>query len=346
MAIGVGVVGAGSVNIATSAHLPAIQMVRELELKALCDVNEAGVKALAQRYGVDAYTDYGAMLKREDIQMIQVCTPDYLHAEHTIKAAEAGKHVLCQKPMALSVRECAAMRAAVTRAGVQFMCVQSNRYSDPYRTIKHHIDDGRIGAVRWVKYSFKGRFFPYPKESYHRKAMSKGQLLHNGPHWVDLVSCFVGDTPVEVCAISLAHYPTDDRLETDNYYLSHMRFPSGAMATVEMNLLMLDPPGFPARTSVEVVGTHGRITLGTDRPPALEVFAGRRIERPAAAASQGTPEAFAELMRDFVRAIVEKGPPPIPMDWSIAVTRTCLAALRSIEVGGPIQLTEAGDGAL
>ncbi len=334
MPIGVGVLGAGGINVATSAHLPAIKLVPELELKAICDVNAVGVKRFADQYGVDGYTDFEQLLERDDIQMIQVCTPDFLHAEHTVKAAKAGKHVLCQKPLAVSMEECQAIRAAAQESGVSVMTMQSDRGSDLYLGVKRALERGDIGEVLWVKHASKRRFFPYPEGSYHRKA-EYNQFLHNGMHPVDMVCWLMGETPIEVCGMSSRHYPTDDRLEGDNYYLSQMRFASNAMALVEMNLMMIDPPGFPPRTSLEIVGSKGTLTLSLDTLPAFEVFTGGKIVRRPSVAVDNAPLAFARVMQGFARSILAGTPPPIPLDWSIAVLDTCLSTLESIERGEP-----------
>ena len=79
--------------------------IPEVELVAICDVNEEGLRRYADQYQVAAYTDCCELLRRDDIEMAQISTPDYVHAEQTIMAAEAGKHILCQKPMAITRAE-------------------------------------------------------------------------------------------------------------------------------------------------------------------------------------------------------------------------------------------------
>jgi predicted dehydrogenase len=336
--IGVGVVGAGSVNIATSSHLPAIMQVPELRLVALADIQSDGVQRYAEQYGVDWYTDYKEMLARPDIQMIQICTPDFLHAEQVVIAAEAGKHILCQKPLAVSVSELQAMKQAVIKAGVQFMAVQSTRYQQGFRALGAVVKSGAIGQVRYVRYASRGRFFTYPEGSYYRTAASGGQFVHNGPHAVDLVCALLGETPEEVCAMAQSHYPTDDRLETENYWLTQLRFPSGASATVEMNLLMLDPPGYPPQIELEVVGTKGILNIGVDSRPTIELFAKGNMQYLSIEKRNHADDPFVLLMQEFAQAIISGTPAPIPMDFSMAVNEACLKTVTSARQNKPERL--------
>src|SRR5579883_1266604 len=117
----VGLIGAGT--IANSAHLPAIaQLHDELELVAVADVRGEAAEKAAREYGAeDWYTDYRQLLARPDIDMVDICTPEFLHGEQVVAAAEAGKHILCEKPMANSLADADAMIEAARRNKVKFM---------------------------------------------------------------------------------------------------------------------------------------------------------------------------------------------------------------------------------
>lgn len=334
---GVGVVGAGGANIATSAHLPAMELVPEVELVALCDMNEDGVREYAGRFGAEAYTDYSSMLERDDVHMVHVCTPDQFHAAHTIQAAEAGKHVLCQKPMALSMDEANAMREAVTRAGVKFQCCQNMRWMPRSLRLKQLIDGGAIGDPVYGKYSTKGRFYSYPENSFYRKEESGGQFVHNGMHIVDLLSWLINALPSQVYGMTRQHYPTDDRLETDNYIMSHIRFDSGALGAVEKNLMMLDPPGFPPQEEFVIIGTKGMLSAGDSDNVGGELFSDGAVSF-TRGSSQGSVEAFAKMIQDFANCIIDDRPPSIPIDHSARVLEACLATLESAAAGQPKEL--------
>jgi len=335
--IGVGVVGAGGPNVATSSHLPAMASLAEVELVAICDVNEGGVREYAQKYGVEAYTDYAKMLERDDIQMVQVCTPDQFHAEHTILAAEAGKHVLCQKPMALSMDEARAMGDAITRNGVKFQCCQNMRWMPRSQRLKQLVDSGAVGDPVYVRHSTKGRFFSYPETSFYRKRGSGGQFVHNGMHTVDLVSWLMRALPTQAYGMTTRHYPTDDKLETGNYIMSHLQFDNGALGAVELNLMMLDPAGFPPQEEFTIVGSKGTISAGDSDHVGGELFSGGAYTFTRGSA-QGSVESFAAMIQDFAQCIIEDRPPTISLEHSTRVLEACLATLESANTGQPKEL--------
>ena len=336
--LGLAIIGAGRPNIATQNHLPALAHVPQARLVALHDVDEAGVREYAAQYGAEAYTDLDAMLAREDVEAVIIASPDQFHAAHAIQVARAGKHILCQKPLALSLEEARTMREAVLAAGVLFSAVQSLRYEVAARKAKELILAGEIGQPVYAAYSVKGRFYSYPEGSFYRKAESGGQFLHNGPHYVDLLSWLMDSLPCRVYGQSLAHYPTDDRLETDNYTLCALDFESGGFGRIEQNLTMLDPPGFPQRDETRIIGTHGTIAWGTGVSACVEVFAGGVTQnlQPVGVPPQEGP--FVLLTSDFVLAALGEQPPAISMDWSFRVLEACLGTLESCRTGEPVTL--------
>ena len=340
--IGVAVIGAGGSNIATGRHLPALRRVPHAKVVALHDIKADGVAHYAAQYEAEAYTDLGAMLTRDDVDLVIVASPDSFHAEHTIAAVRAGKHVLCEKPIALSLEEALAMRQAVRQAGVKFMACQSLRYEPAARQAGRLIQAGEIGQPVYGGYAVKGRFHPYPGDSEYRARKTKGQFLHNGMHYVDLLSWLLQAEPTRAFGVSRQHYPTDDRLETDNYTLALLQFSSGALGRVEHNLMMIDPPGFPRREETRVMGTEGNLAFGNSLGGSLEVFAadGFQVLQPATL----TPweDSFALLTRDLVEAIIEDRAPPISMDYSIRVLEACLGVVESCETGQPVQLGSGG----
>jgi hypothetical protein len=113
--LGIGVIGCGT--IANSAHLPAIRHLSDrLRLVAVADVREEQAARAAREFGAEAYyTDYRQLLARPDIAIVDICTPEFLHREQVVAAAEAGKHILCEKPMADSIEAADAMLAAAAR---------------------------------------------------------------------------------------------------------------------------------------------------------------------------------------------------------------------------------------
>jgi len=131
--IKVGLIGCG--NIGAGGHLPAYAHVPEAELVAVCDAVGELAHAAAERSGAAAYTDYRRLLEREDIRVVDICVPTYLHAQAAIAAIETGKHVLCEKPMVHTLEAADAMIKAAQKAGVKLMIGQVRRFDHRYTSI-------------------------------------------------------------------------------------------------------------------------------------------------------------------------------------------------------------------
>ncbi len=146
--LAIAIVGCG--NIAR-AHASAIGQLRGVELAACCDLDEARARALAQANDVDrVYSRLGDVLKEESIDAVALCLPHDLHCKAALAAARAGKHVLCEKPMAISLTEADQMLRAARRAKVTLMVGQILRFRKSYRTARDIIRSGRIGQPRHV----------------------------------------------------------------------------------------------------------------------------------------------------------------------------------------------------
>ncbi len=259
------VVGAGCPNIATSNHLPAISQTPSVELVALCDINAEGVKKEAEKWGVRYYTDICDLLKDEEIELVDICTPDQFHCEHTILSARAGKHILCEKPMAISLEQADKMIEAIRSSGVKFMTGHQRRFSNRLSGMKEAIDEGKIGEPVFGRVAFKGAFFPYPKGSFYYTKESGGQFVHNGPHLVDTLFFLMGQEQAEkVYKKTRSFYPPDsEKMETDNYTSVTIMFPNGSIGSVEQNLMIINPRGYPTREEILIIGTEGAISWNT-----------------------------------------------------------------------------------
>ena len=141
----VGLVGTGGIS---NAHMTAyLNHPDRVQLTAVCDIAEPLAQEYAKKTGVEAvYTDFDKMLREADIDAVDNCTGHAQHAPLTIAAAEAGKHVIVEKAMALTVQECRDMIAAADKAGVTLMVAQHLRYSPEARAVKSFIDEGKLGV--------------------------------------------------------------------------------------------------------------------------------------------------------------------------------------------------------
>jgi predicted dehydrogenase len=352
------VIGTGS--IAAGAHLPAIAKLGDLlELVAVADTRPEVAQLVGQRYGVDAYEDYRDLLGRSDIDLVDICTPEFLHAEQTIAAAAAGKHVFCEKPMAASVAEADAMIEACERAGVRLMVGHSRRFTPRYMQIRAAIDAGELGEVRFVRENERrpsafpsapadpvsmwtapdaaGVAKPWTKLA----AYTYGAAMTNAVHEMDLMRWFAGSEPEAVYADSRI---TDPEGEAPDFLTCLVRFANGAVGASEIvNRL---PPDYPIYHQTEVIGDAGSATALDSAMAPLAAGGASGFAYPGNwGALLHVDFAYENELRGFAEAIVREE--PVPMDpWEARqALAMSLAAVRSSSEGRWVAMSElAPDG--
>lgn len=198
--ITIAVIGCG--NIANSAHIPAYIENKKAKIKYFCDIIEERAQTAVKKYecGI-AITDYKKALEDPEIDAVSVCTPNNVHAQISIDALNAGKHVLCEKPAARTYEEAVTMQQAQHKTGKILNIGVVNRFNDGVNTIKRIIDQGELGDVFHVYVSFRShRSIPGMGGAFTTKAIAGGgALIDWGVHFLDIVMYCCGDpTPVTV----------------------------------------------------------------------------------------------------------------------------------------------------
>lgn len=196
----VGIVGAGGI---TRAHLPAyLERPDRVQLNAVCDLVEPLAQELAKKASIDAvYLDIQEMLRDADIEAVDICTTHNSHAPLAIAAAEAGKHVIVEKPMAISVQECRDMIAAAETAGTTLMVAQHLRYAPEARAAKRLLDDGKLGTIEAVRTELFGggmrgrRRRRRQGERWMQDARRSGggMMMSEQVHHIDLLRYYAGN---------------------------------------------------------------------------------------------------------------------------------------------------------
>ncbi len=197
-----------------------------LETKAMCDVDRATLDAAAKDYPhALATTDWREVVARDDVDIVYVATPDQFHAEMTIAAAKAGKHVLCEKPMALSVDECAEMIRVADACGVKLMVGQVCRFAPGFVMAKKLIDDGLVGDLFFVESEYAHDYAHIAGVGGWRKTPNRHGIVGGGCHAVDLLRWIAGnveevfaysnqkmlvDWPVADCTIATLKFAAND----------------------------------------------------------------------------------------------------------------------------------------
>ena len=187
--IRVGVIGCGDIS---HSHLRSYAKSGRAQIVAVADPIQAVAEARAQEYGANAFTDCADMLRTEELQAVSICTPPPSHREITEQAAAHGLHVLCEKPLAMSVAEGQAMVAAAKRANVHLLTAFCNRFYTPIAKAKEWIDAGKLGPLHHFRLRFAGvelmagTWLSDP-------AQGGGILWESGQHYVDLFRYLVGE---------------------------------------------------------------------------------------------------------------------------------------------------------
>lgn len=319
--LGAAIVGCRAV---APLHAKALARARGARLVAVCDVDPEPARALAQPYDADVLTDFDAVLARDDVDLVHIVTPDEMHAPMAIAAAEAGKHALVEKPIAMTLGELDAMAAAADRAGVRMMCAQSLRFKPKFRAVTQAVRDGRIGRPVFARMgSPSSPFWTREKWAEHGYDSVRGPdwlLMHNGMHQFDFLSQLFDSFPTEVYTVS---HPGQDWLRVHEYVAVNIRFGSGAIVLSEENRIM-QPAGHPFHCDCYVVGDRGTLDASDRATFSMSAYSARGMEFPGAHVAAGDAEAaFAAEVQAIVDAIVEDREPDIPLSF----TRRVLAAL-------------------
>ena len=226
----VGVVGLGA---AAGQILPVFDSLPEVELAGVADVRADLVAATSARYGVPGFASLEAMCDGDLVDAVWVATPNTLHAEHTIAAAERGKHVICEKPMAVSLAECDAMIEATRRNGVKLVQGHSKIYETPIRLMRTIIESGDLGPVFSVNTWNYNDWLLRPRLTTEvQTALGGGVVYRQGPHQVDIVRCLAGGKAKSVRAVTGRWQPG---FETEGNFTALLEFDSGAAATLVFN---------------------------------------------------------------------------------------------------------------
>ena len=198
------------------AHIRGIFNNPNATLTAICDNNEEFAIACAKEFNLDKYyLDYDKMLADENIDVVIVCTPDQVHRDYTIKALKAGKHVLCEKPMAQKLEDCKAMVAAAKETGMKLMIGQVCRKAPGFVKAKELVDSGEIGELFFVESEYAHDYARIPGIGGWRvdPVNLRHPVIGGGCHAIDLLRWIAGN-PTEVAAFAnrkmLTTWPVDD----------------------------------------------------------------------------------------------------------------------------------------
>ena len=333
--INVGIIGCGA---AATLHVKGYLNSQMANIVALSDRRIDRAKSLAEKFGlsnVKIFEDYEDLLKCGEIEAVSICTPHYLHAEMTLKAAEYKKHVLCEKPISTSLKQADEMINACKKSGVKLGVSYQFRFTPDIQKTKKEFDEGEFGIPIYGEAFVK--WYRSDEAYYHADDVAKswrgmqateggGALITQAIHFIDLLQWIMG--PVEY--LHGIYATRSHRIEVEDIGVACLKFKSGALGLVlgsvslrpEENWLAI----YGSKKSV-VIGSDNRITRKWEENP-----------KTVYEEEESPPYGHDGIIKDFLRAIVEDRDPAIPGEEARKSLEIVIAIYRAHQTGRRIYL--------
>lgn len=350
--LNIGIIGAG--NIA-EVHMTAYQKNPNVELYAICDTNPQRLEAMGEKYGVRRrFTDYHDLLALEELDAVSICTWNAAHAPCAIAALKAGKHVLCEKPMATNAQAAMEMEQAARESGKLLMIGFVRRYGDDCKLLQELTDSGFFGDLYYAKATYLRRYGS-PGGWFSNKAYSGGgPLIDLGVHVIDLVSYLAGKPkPVSVYGATFQKLGDQDGIRDSKDYVAAsdqymekvfdvedlaaamIRFDNGLVLSVEASFSLNLKED---RGEIELFGTQG----GAKLSPGLELYSqmgGHMVNlQPARPDVCTFGDMFSHEIDHFVDCIQNGTPCISPAADGVSIMRILDAIYESARTGHEVLL--------
>ncbi|MBT5832454.1 MAG: Gfo/Idh/MocA family oxidoreductase [Candidatus Latescibacteria bacterium] len=346
----VGIIGVGGI---AGTHIPGWVASEDAELVAGCDMDESVLQEWGKKHNVQKlYTDPNDMFADSDIDIVDVCTPNNYHAPLSIGALNAGKHVICEKPLAPKPDQIQEMIAARDKSGKLLMCAQSSRFAGSSLAMKAEVDKGVLGDVYHARCWMLRRSGVPGRPGFIMKEHSGGgPCIDIGVHVLDLTLWLMGNPkPVAVTGVAraeLAHQPgafsvmgrgggdLADMFDVEDFAAAFVRFENGATLILETSWMLHH--GQTSDRQIWLYGTQGGAHL-----PNCEIYhTDNETKQHYNYKLQNTDhkmKAHALECVEFARAITEGKPSPVPAEQSLQVMAILDGIYRSQEAGKELVL--------
>jgi UDP-N-acetylglucosamine 3-dehydrogenase len=329
MAIKVAVVGAGTMG---TVHSDAYTRIPGVELVGIVDIRQDVANRLATARGTQAYTRLKDVIEAANPDVVDVCVPTYLHRELVEEAAQAGRHVICEKPIARTLEDARAMIETCQRQGVKLYIAHVVRFFPEYRRAYELVTSGAIGRVGMAR-AMRGGAFPTAWEDWYANVAKSGTLIVDAMiHDFDFLRWCFGEVRRVYAKSQLGR----DVARSDHALVS-LRFENGVIAHVEGTWAY--PSGF--RTELEIAGSDGLIQHSSEDSAPIQT-ASRQLGTVAAGVE--VPESpllknpYQVELEHFVDCLSSGKEPIVTAEDAYKALEISLAALHSAQTGEPVYL--------
>jgi predicted dehydrogenase len=343
--IGVGIIGAG--GIARGVHIPGYQKLPNARVIAVSDPFEGARTSAAEQFGIEStYDDFNEMLQRDDIHVVSVTTPNFLHAEATIAALEAGKHVLCEKPLAMNAQEGEAMVEAARRTGNKLMCGFHFRFTPEVQCLKRFAESGSFGDMYYARtQALRRRGIPGWGMFINKEKNGGGPLIDIGVHMLDSTLHVLGfPKPIAVSGqtyqkfgkrkdvLGLMGQWDYKNFTVEDFAVGLIRFENGSTLTLESSFMANMEES--DKMTFQIFGDKGGATFN---PLKMHTEQNKTLLDITPRYLPSGVQPHAEQIKSFVDSVINDKPVYTPGEEALEVTRIIDAIYESSEAGREIR---------
>lgn len=319
--LGIGVVGLGAIG---GKHVSMLKNLREANIVGVSDLNQDLVNKTIAGTAIQGYTDYRQLLARPDLEAVIIATPDHLHKDITIEAAQAGKHILVEKPIATTVEDGEAMIDAANKANVKLMVGFTLRFVPHYVQARELIQSGKLGQIISV-YSRRMNVITQAD----RLGGRIGVLHFLGIHDFDLLHWLLGVEPAQVYSAESTH--VEKRYPQENETFNTFKFKDGTLvcAHIGWNLTIAHPGGRDFKLTV--IGDKGMLDIDL-ASQGLQMYSESGSKFPSTAPGLDVED------KAFIDCVIDDKPVPVTGEDGIIALKMVLAAVESIAIDAPVKI--------
>ena len=332
--LNIGIIGAGRIG---KVHAQSITYnVPTAKVLGITDVYKEGLQELADKYGIEkVYNDYKEMLADEEIDAVLVCSSTDTHADISIEAAKAGKHIFCEKPVDLTPAKVQAVIDAVAQAGVKLQVGFNRRFDHNFAQVRNLINEGKVGDLELIKITSRD---PAPPPAEYA-AVSGGMFLDMTIHDFDMARFLAGCDVTEVYANAtcLVDPAIGEAGDVDTAIIN-LKFENGALGVIDNSRRAAY--GYDQR--IEVFGSLGAAVAANDTPTNVTIMNadGVTTDKPLYFFLERYMQSFRDEMIQFVDAVLNDKATPTTGTDGLNSILVALAAKKSVQEGRPVKISE------